>query len=395
MARIFSLQGSVQHYEWGGQQFLPELVNRPLDEQPWAELWLGAHPKAPSLINGDSLAMIIGNESEAMLGKGVAEKFSTLPFLLKVLDVEKMLSIQVHPTLEQAREGFDREELAGIPVDAPGRNYRDANHKPELMVALGDFWLLHGFRTEVSACACLRGHPELTGLAERLEAMGMDAFYREVMLHPNNDLLTIMALLADRLRQLPEISKHQPDYWFLKAVDTADGQLEPGMLSIYLLNLVFMQEGEGIFQDAGIPHAYLYGQNIEIMANSDNVLRAGLTPKHIDVPELLSIIRTEAVRPHILNGTPAGEVLVIYPAPVSDFALEKVAVQETTALHWPARSQPMVLLVMQGVVTINGDVTLGRGESAFVMVDTDLSLEITGNSQFFVASSNLQNSMKP
>ncbi|MFK0570478.1 mannose-6-phosphate isomerase, class I [Endozoicomonas sp.] len=389
MTRIFSLEGSVQHYEWGGQQFLPELVNRPLDEQPWAELWLGAHPKAPSLIDGNSLSVIISNESEAMLGREVAEKFATLPFLLKVLDVEKMLSIQVHPTLEQAREGFAREELAGIPVDAPGRNYRDANHKPELMVALSDFWLLHGFRTEASACTALRLHPELTGLADQLEAVGMDAFYREVMLHPNDDLLTTMAALANRLGQLPEISKHEPDYWFLKAADSAGGQLEPGMLSIYLLNLVFMQEGEGLFQDAGIPHAYLYGQNIEIMANSDNVLRAGLTPKHIDVPELLSVIRTEAVRPRILKGTMVAEARVSYSAPVLDFALEKVAVQETTALHWPARSQPMVLLVMQGVVTINGDVTLGRGESAFVMVDTELTLDIMADSQLFVASSNL------
>ncbi|WP_299730400.1 mannose-6-phosphate isomerase, class I [uncultured Endozoicomonas sp.] len=390
MSGIFSLQGCVQHYDWGGHQYLPELIKQPLDEQPWAELWLGAHPKAPSLINGNSLSVLISDNGETMLGKAVMENFATLPFLLKVLDVEKMLSIQVHPTLEQARAGYLREEQDGVPLDAPERNYRDMNHKPELMVALSDFWLLHGFRSVSSASQCLRQHPELIELADQLESQGMDAFYRKIMLHPDDILFNSMSRLAERLSSIGEPSRHSPDYWFLKAVTNANNQLDAGMISIYLMNLVFLQEGEGIFQDAQIPHAYLYGQNIEIMANSDNVLRAGLTPKHIDVPELLSVISTEAVEPLVLKGSPTREDdRLLFSAPVTDFSLEKVIVSESTAQHWRSRSQPMVLLVMDGVITINNDVTLGRGESAFVAANIALSIEFTGNCQIFVASSNL------
>ena len=389
MTGIYPLQGSVQHYDWGGQQFLPELMNRPLGQQPWAELWLGAHPKSPSLINGKSLAVMINDNSVALLGPTVTEKFATLPFLLKVLDVEKMLSIQVHPNLAQARDGFIWENEEGIALDAPNRNYRDANHKPELMVALSDFWLLHGFRTVASATACLRQHPEMTALVERLQTLGMDQFYREIMLQPDDHLLTSMANLAVRLRKESEPSIHSPDYWFLKAVDSSHGQLEPGMLSIFLLNLVYLSAGQGIFQDAGIPHAYLHGQNIELMANSDNVLRAGLTPKHIDVPELLKIIRTEAVLPQILAGVDLGDNRVRYPAEVEDFALEKIAVQNRQTMRRAARSQPMVILVMEGVVTINDHFILRRGDSAFVAASTALTLDVAAGSQLFVASSNL------
>ena len=188
MTSIYPLQGSVEHYDWGGQQFLPELMNRPLGQQSWAELWLGAHPKSPSLVDGNSLAAMISDNCELLLGRTVAERFATLPFLLKVLDVEKMLSIQVHPNLAQARDGFTSENEEGIALDAPNRNYRDANHKPELMVALSDFWLLHGFRTVASATACLRQHPEMTELAERLTMLGMEQFYREIMLEPDERL---------------------------------------------------------------------------------------------------------------------------------------------------------------------------------------------------------------
>ena len=390
MTSIYPLQGSVQHYDWGGQQFLPELMNRPLGQQPWAELWLGAHPKSPSLVDGNSLTAMISDNCELLLGPTVAERFATLPFLLKVLDVEKMLSIQVHPNLAQARDGFIWENEEGIALDAANRNYRDANHKPELMVALSDFWLLHGFRTVASATACLRQHPEMIELAERLTMLGMEQFYREIMLEPDERLFTSMADLAVRLRAEPAPDIHSPDHWFLKAVDSNHGQLEPGMLSIYLLNLVYLSPGQGIFQDAGIPHAYLKGQNIELMANSDNVLRAGLTPKHIDVPELLKIIRTEAVEPEILAGVDLGDNRVGYPAAVDDFALEKIAVQHSRTMYRAARPQPMVVLVMEGAVTINDEYTLGRGESVFVAANTLLTLDIAAGSQLFVASSNLQ-----
>ncbi len=146
-ADIFKIKGRVQNYAWGGKNFIADLLDIHHRDQPIAEYWMGAHTKAPAIVESTSQALdeLIASSPQEMLGKAVANKFGELPYLFKVLDVEDVLSIQVHPTKSEAETGFEKENKLGIPLSAANRNYKDKNHKPEVMVALSEFWLLHGF----------------------------------------------------------------------------------------------------------------------------------------------------------------------------------------------------------------------------------------------------------
>ncbi|TCZ71367.1 mannose-6-phosphate isomerase, class I [Flaviaesturariibacter aridisoli] len=351
--RVFPITGIVQHYAWGGRVFLPRLLGEVPGDKPWAEYWLGVHPACPATVHTSAgaqpLDRFIADEPEFYLGHAVRERFGGLPFLLKVLDVAQMLSIQVHPDAEQARAGFAREAAAGIPADAPQRNYKDAQHKPEIMMGLSEFWLLHGFRDEASLGAMFAETPEL---AELQSWFGGDyrRLYERVLRLPQAEVNRLLQPLVDRI--LPEyragaLSKFSPDFWAARAVETfcPQGDLDPGLFSIYLFNLLRLNAGDGIFQDAGVPHAYLEGQCVEVMANSDNVLRAGLTPKHRDVPELLRLVRFEPTEPRILRrsaGT-CGD----YAAPVKEFALEHCRLRSGDR-HFVCADTPSILLVLEG-----------------------------------------------
>ncbi|NDC78804.1 MAG: mannose-6-phosphate isomerase, class I, partial [Chitinophagia bacterium] len=279
---MYLIEGIVQPYAWGGREYIPRLLGLAPDAgKPAAEYWLGVHPGGPSRIWLDgsartSLPDLIRSDPQRYLGARVLAEFENLPFLLKVLDVQGMLSIQVHPTREGAREGFARENALGIPLDAPNRNYRDENHKPEVMVALGEFWLLHGFRCDLEAV--LASVPELSGLSPILREAGIEGLYRHIMEMPQDAVDALLLPLAQRI--VPQylqdrLARSLPDFWAGRVLAGAAPDfrnIDRGVFSIYLFNVVHMHAGQAIFQGAGIPHAYLEGRNVELMSNSDNVL---------------------------------------------------------------------------------------------------------------------------
>jgi mannose-6-phosphate isomerase len=383
----YPLEGRIQNYAWGGHAFIPRFLGfQPEPHTPYAEYWLGAHQKAPAtvLLEDDitaDLDSFIAKDARHALGHQAARQFGQLPYLFKVLDVEQPLSIQVHPTKAQAEAGYARESNLGIPLDAPERNYKDRNHKPELMVALSEFWLLHGFLPEARLRSVLRDVPEFGVLLPIFERGGYAELYRRAMTLPAHQVDAILGPLVERVGERGGTSgweKASPEYWVARALEVGgSGPLDRGLFSIYFFNLVRMRPGEAIFQDAGIPHAYLQGQNVEIMANSDNVLRGGLTPKHVDVPELLKTVRFVGIEPRVTRGTTGDDPLeAFYESETLDFRLSRVRLGTSGTYRNTARSAE-ILLVMAGAVGIHrGDkrLSLGQGQSLVAFADTSYSV---------------------
>jgi mannose-6-phosphate isomerase len=384
--------GVVQHYAWGGHSFLPELLNQPApQEEPWAELWMGTHAKGPGQLEDseDSLRDRIERHPRQLLGEEVAHRFANrLPFLFKVLDVKDMLSIQVHPTKAAAEAGFAREEADGPPRDAPDRNYRDDNHKPELGVALTDFYLLHGFRPEADIRATLGQIAEWAELEEPLNKSGVRGLYAHIMQADQQEVDRLLQPLADRLASREDLRRDEPAFWAKRAVEqySMDGHHDRGMFSIFWFNLVHLRPGTGIFQDAGIPHAYLEGVCIELMANSDNVLRGGLTPKHIDVPELMKHTRFEAVTPQILQPAEAGNGLMTYPTPAPDFALYRAALGKGEAVQLARFTGPVMALLVEGEASFGGGRMNTDHRTTFFPAGNQDRLIATADSILFLAT---------
>lgn len=397
-ARLVKIRPAVQHYEWGGTEALPALlgVDNP-DRRPFAELWYGAHPKAPSIAEtprgGLPLDALITEDPRAWLGEAVIRRFGpVLPFLLKALDARKMLSIQVHPTREQAREGFERENAAGVPIHAPHRNYRDRNHKPEVHAALSEFWMLHGFRPLDEIAAWLERTPEaravMPDFPERLREAGADrqrraALLRELYTHimhlPQERVDELLDSLLARLESAARWPPEAPEHWALRAArefPLPGGRRDRGIFSIFLLNLVHLRPGQGTFQPAGVLHAYLQGTTVELMANSDNVLRGGLTPKHVDVAELLRVVRFEDGPCTVISGEPGEDGERVYRTPAEDFELSSFELKgRTVARETPG---PEILLVTEGTILVSAagnGIELSRGQA--VMAGSGLRYELS------------------
>jgi mannose-6-phosphate isomerase len=330
--RVLPITGKVQHYAWGGYYYLPKLLNIPVKKgETYAEFWLGTHERGSAEFkngaeNPVSLKDYIEAFPEQTLGSKASRTFGRLPYLLKVLDVKDMLSIQVHPSKINAQMAFDDENKRGIDLAAPERNFKDNNHKPELMLALSEFWLLHGFKTPKALQLILRETPELHFLVPVFGGDNYKKLFQHVMEMPQVQVDRHLKTLVERLvahYQAGKLNKEKEDYWAARAAITYahDGHIDRGIFSIYFLNLVHLQPGQAVFQDAGLPHAYLEGQNVEIMSNSDNVLRGGLTPKHIDVAELMKHIRFEPIIPDIITGKPEGAEKLVFPTTAPDFEL--------------------------------------------------------------------------
>jgi len=370
--KLFKIKGVLQHYAWGGKEFIPNLIGEPIQDQPCAEYWMGAHDKAPAEILGQELKLneFIKKNPSTALGDKVDQKFGKLPFLFKVLDVHDMLSIQVHPSKLEAEKGFKRENELGISLSAPNRNYKDDNHKPEIMVALGDFWLLHGFKSESELKFTLQNTPELAHLDGVFGEYGYQGLYQTVMEEPDADTQETLQPLIDRV--LPEyregkLKKNSPEYWAAKAYLTfcSDGVMDKGIYSIFFFNIVNVQAGEAIFQDAGVPHAYMEGQNIELMANSDNVLRGGLTPKHVDVPELLKHTVFSETIPNILKGDSQNNGTErVYKSPAPDFELSTIQIMRDQPYKYVATTVEIVILTEGNAVIFSEEsrIELMKGE---------------------------------
>jgi mannose-6-phosphate isomerase len=410
--RLVKIRPAVQHYEWGGTEALPALlgVGNP-GQRPFAELWFGAHPKAPSLAEtprgGIPLDALIAEDPRAWLGEEVIRRFGpALPFLLKALDARKMLSIQVHPTRGQAREGFERENAMGIPIHAPHRNYRDRNHKPEVHAAQSEFYMLHGFRPLEQIGAWLESTPEARAVMPefpvRLREAGNDrqrraALLRELYTHimhlPQERVDELLDALLARLESAAPWPPDTPEHWALRAArefPLPGGRRDRGIFSIFLLNLVRLRPGQGTFQPAGVLHAYLHGTTVELMANSDNVLRGGLTPKHVDVAELLRVVRFEDGPVPILEGEPCGGGERVYPAPAEDFELSCIRLEGAEVLR--ETRGPEILLVMDGqaAVSVQGSrVELLRGQAAFAGSGVRYALSPEGRAVLWRAKTGL------
>lgn len=366
---ITSIQGVIQEYAWGGNTFLANFLERHQPAStPWAEYWLGTHPKGPArLPDGRTLAHLIAHAPTETLGAATARRFGNrLPFLLKVLDVREMLSIQVHPTKAAAEQGFAEEERDGPARTAPNRNYRDDNHKPELGVALTDFYLLHGFRTPGAIRKTIEERPEWHSLLPVLTEHGIKGVYEYIMRAPSGEVNRLLQPTVDRLLATKFTDLRQPEYWARRAIDrySQGAKHDRGIFSIFWFNIVKLSPGEGIFQDAGVPHAYLRGACVELMASSDNVLRGGLTPKHVDVPELLKHTRCDSVHPDVLHPVPTEDGWERYPTPAADFALLKRSFTRGN-LSIPATDKPSIILLAGGeLISSTGDGTLKAQQRA-------------------------------
>ncbi|MEU9575259.1 mannose-6-phosphate isomerase, class I [Streptomyces massasporeus] len=377
------LDNTVRPYAWGSPTAIPQLLGVEPTGQPQAEMWMGAHPGAPSRTDRGTLVEVVDADPEKELGPAAVARFGPrLPFLLKILAAGAPLSLQVHPDLAQAKEGYADEERRGIPVDAPHRNYKDANHKPELICALTEFDGLCGFRDPLQAAALLDdlGVDSLKPYVDLLHAHPEDAALREVLtaiLTADPDemsrTVTEAAAACDRLggayAPYADIAHHYPG--------------DPGVIAAMLLNHVRLQPGEALYLGAGVPHAYLDGLGVEIMANSDNVLRCGLTPKHVDVPELLRIVRFLPSDPGVLRPEAAPDGEEVYETPIDEFRLSRYVLPEAGAAHDLTRTTPQILLCTAGTVRA-GEHDLTPGESVFVPAGE--KAEVSGTGTLFRAT---------
>lgn len=377
------MTNTLQNYAWGSKTALTELygIANP-SQQPMAELWMGAHPKSPSCVEQDgqsvSLRALIDNHKESILGEAVAKRFDELPFLFKVLCAERPLSIQVHPSKTAAEAGFARENEAGLPLDAAERNYKDANHKPELVYALTPFLAINGFRELSETVSLLQpvagAHPAIAHFLQHTNEENLAQLFASLLSMQGEQKSLALAVLKSALN-----GRDGQPWDAIKFIANAYPD-DSGLFSPLLLNVVELQPGEAMFLFAETPHAYLHGVALEVMANSDNVLRAGLTPKFIDIPELLANVK--------FNAKPADALLThaeirgntqIFPVPVEDFAF---AIHQLDGQPMPL-PQPgaAILFCIEGEVVISKNseqLHLNAGESCFVAA-SDIPVSVSGS----------------
>ncbi|PTL81027.1 mannose-6-phosphate isomerase, class I [Vitiosangium sp. GDMCC 1.1324] len=393
------LDNVIQPYAWGSRTAIAELLGQPSPSTSCqAELWLGAHPGGPSRVRRGSgeqtLLETIRSAPERELGEVVARRFGQdLPFLLKVLAAETPLSLQTHPSLSQAREGYARENALGVPLGAPHRNYKDANHKPELICALTPFDALCGFRRadETLALFDLLGlgalEPLLAPLRASPDAQGIARLFEALMTSPREQrgplVGAVVSACAARAGQGGPFAEELR--WAVRLGELYPG--DPGVIGALLLNLVRLQPGEAIYLSAGNLHAYLHGVGVEIMANSDNVLRGGCTPKHVDVPELLRVLDFRCGPIGKVQAQSSDGVEYVYPTPTEEFRLSRLELRPGVSPR-PARRGPEILLCTRGAarLSIGGEVLpLPRGSSVFVSA-SDGAYTLEGDGVVFRAT---------
>lgn len=330
---LLRLKGTIKDYSWGSRSLIPDYFNQPQSPGPIAEVWYGTHP----------LGM-----SETETGEKLAEAYMPLPFLLKLLSANSPLSIQVHPSTEQAKAGFDRENAAGIALDDPARNYKDQSHKPEILIALSEFRALCGFRPIAQIVEILSGLSSLSArfgeLAKELEQTGNLAGCFEALISESELLQQFLALPVDSnsseaIVLAHQLSEHYPS--------------DNGVLVSLMLNYVSLQPGEAIFLPAGNLHAYLQGLGVEVMAASDNVIRGGLTSKHIDKQELINIIDFHELKHPKVAPKKLASGLIEYPVSVSDFRVYRAELSGANYLADLEISSEVMVLCSAGEIALS------------------------------------------
>ncbi|GAA3120283.1 mannose-6-phosphate isomerase [Kribbella aluminosa] len=361
---VVPLQNTIRDYAWGSPTALPKLLGVEPTGKPQAELWMGAHESAPSVLpSGDTLYDAVSFDPAAVLGEETAERFDgRFPFLAKLLAAAQPLSIQAHPSREQAIDGYQRDEAAGIPRDAADRNYKDAWPKPEILIALEPFDALVGFRPLDRTVALLDAvAPEgFAEFADLLRNGKLREVFTDFMSRDRDAIRPLVAALGQA------VAGSAGDFALERetlATLCADFPDDPGVLAALLLNRVRLQRFDAVYLPAGNVHAYLHGLGFEVMANSDNVLRGGLTPKHIDVPELVSVVDFEPLADPVLTATPDG----VYETGCEYFAVQRVEL--TNDERTVDGVGPRIVCCVDGTVDAVGKesaVTLSAGQSAFL-----------------------------
>lgn len=428
---MLRLQGRARGYEWGGNGTIPALFGYSPAEMRVAELWFGAHPDDPAIVGAtadaplfdpaqfypgspgedhrlksmrrgrrrrathlpaptEDLRAYIARQPRQALGDSIAEHDGELPYLLKVIAPECPLSLQVHPSREQAREGFAREDAAGIARDSAVRNYRDRNHKPELAYALESFEAIAGFRTTRRIEGVLGGlDTKLTNELLSYIEQGISALFSRLLAaetRPTGEEISeVVEACGERLSRGLSPSPRADRIVTILARQYPN---DPGVVASLLLNPVSLRPGEAVFIPAGTVHAYLSGTAVEIMASSDNVLRAGLTHKHVDVPELLRVMDASAAPPIRIAPERMSEAVSTFYAPVDDFELSTLHLRDATAIEVLRARGPRTVVCLEGaaeLITASDHEMLNTGQAMFVP-DSDGQLAIRGFGELIVAS---------
>jgi mannose-6-phosphate isomerase len=384
------LRGAIRTYAWGSRTAIAEFTGRPVPAaHPEAELWFGAHPGDPAwLENTDgetSLLEAVAADPDGQLGPVARARFGdVLPFLVKVLAADEPLSLQAHPSAEQAAEGYMREERLGIPLSSPLRNYRDTSHKPELLVALQPFDALAGFRPAARTVDLLRAlavsdlDPFIELLDDQSDADGLRALFTTWITAPQPDIDVLVTAVLQGAIHYVSCGATEFAAEARTVLELGERYLgDAGVLAALLLNRVTLGPGEAIFLPAGNLHAYLRGIGLEIMANSDNVLRGGLTPKHVDVPELLRVLDfTPTTEAQLRPPTHRDGMSLVYDTPTDEFAVSVLALGDDQLGHEvdaPSRHDgPQILVCTEGSTSVHGKsgaLAMTRGAAAWVAAD--------------------------
>ena len=392
------LDDPIQAYAWGAVDGFSSLLGSEPSGGPEAEVWVGTHPAAPSVLADDpdrTLAAVIASDPATLLGADVVAAFGPdLPFLLKVLCIGAPLSLQAHPSPAQAARGFAREEAAGIPRDAAHRTYRDPSAKPELLVALVDTWALGGFRAPVEAAALVAGldAPGLGPLAAALaqpDAVATRAAMAWLLGLAGPARHAVAEAVGAAVGPRPpgdDDDLADPRTWVRRLAAEHPG--DPACVAPLLLNLIHLAPGEAVHLPAGNLHAYLRGAGVELMAASDNVLRGGLTVKHVDVAELLDVLDFAPARPPAVRPQPSGPGVLTYDAGEPSFRLTALRPAEAGGPIGVPATGPRLLLATGGTATVRGagaELSLGGGRAVFVGADEG-PVEVAGPSTVWCAT---------
>ena len=379
---ILKLKNQIKHYIWGSPDMIPRFLGLENKEGlPWAEMWMGSHDSAPSLVQSEAGGYV---DLVEFCGE-------PLPFLFKLLAACKPLSIQAHPNLAQAVEGFNQENAAGLPVDSPRRNFKDSNHKPEILCAISPFTVMAGFREPEQIVNHLEAFlslapklnetfsPLLRALDSPSSADALLNFFRVLFNIPKRDRENVCAFLDENETCevfTQELWKNMRGFASLYPGDAA-------VISPLYLNFFTLQPGQAIFIPAGVLHAYISGFGAELMSNSDNVLRGGLTPKHVDIPELMEILKFKPFMPEIIS--PVSSSYFRYPTPSREFTLSFIH-RDGEEYNF-CEKRPAICIVTKGELHA-GNSVFKKGESFFIpKAGKDSSPPVfSGNYSIFAAS---------
>ncbi|MBU1183064.1 MAG: mannose-6-phosphate isomerase, class I [Pseudomonadota bacterium] len=399
MNRIGLLKNIVKEYSWGSYTAIPRLLGkRPPYDKPQAELWMGAHPSGSSTVKTggkwEPLSDLIKKNPAEILGRKCAEKYGEqLPYLFKVIAASEPLSIQAHPNLSQAKKGFKRENRLGIPPDSFNRNYKDENHKPELVCALTDFEALCGFRPVSEIVSLLTKtcsgtlKKQLNALKKNPDSSGLKSFFTNVMTMDFNRKKNVISEATENSRIFAD---ENPAFkWILDLAGKYPSDI--GVIAPLFLNYIYLEPGQAMFLPSGELHSYLNGVALELMANSDNVIRGGLTAKHVDVEELSNILKFRSLKNKIIlpkknksEGT--------YKTPAQEFVLSVISVYKDNVYTGSRRRTVEIILCIEGKANIscsgNDKLNIAKGKT-FIIPASVKKYSISGKATLYKAAVSL------